>query len=101
MLLVRHTDDPQARIGRPRNDDIGLLKVGMADAEMTKGPRGRVTRDAETALQVVNVIRRRLLLVLVSFPPDAPERQQRLAELLQIRQFLVGCPYEHGFDAFV
>ena len=37
MLLVQHADDLHARVGRPRNDDIGLLEVGMADAETTKG----------------------------------------------------------------
>lgn len=30
-------DDVQVCVGRPRNDDIPRLEVGMADAEMTKG----------------------------------------------------------------
>ena len=37
MLLVQHADDVQTRFGRPRNDDIGFLEVGMADAEMAEG----------------------------------------------------------------
>ena len=52
-------------------------------------------------VQVLDVIRRRLLPVPVALPPYAMERQQRLTELLQISQFLVGCSYEHCFGAFV
>ena len=37
MLPVQHADDLQVRVGRPRNDDISLLEIGMADAEMTEG----------------------------------------------------------------
>ena len=52
-------------------------------------------------MQVVNVIRWWLLLVLVTFPLDALERQQWLAELLQIRQFFIGCSYKSEFDAII
>lgn len=37
MLPVDQADDLQLRVGRPRNDDIARLEVGMADAEMTEG----------------------------------------------------------------
>ena len=37
MLPVQHADDLQAKFGRLRNDDIGLLEVGIADAEMAEG----------------------------------------------------------------
>ena len=58
----------------------------MADAEMTEGgvPGDEGRRDEEITVQVLDVVRRRLLLVLVTFPPLAPERQERLTELLQI-----------------
>ena len=37
VVPVQHADDLQAKFGRLRNDDIGLLEVGMADAEMAEG----------------------------------------------------------------
>lgn len=82
MLPVDQADDVQVRVGRPRNDDVAQLEVGMADAEMTEGrvPGDERRRDEEIAVQVLDVIRRRLLLVLVSFPPYALERQQRSTE---------------------
>ena len=36
-LPVNQTDDLPARVGRPPNDDVALLEVWMADAEMTEG----------------------------------------------------------------
>lgn len=36
MLPVEQADDLPARVGRPPNDDIALLKVWMADAETTE-----------------------------------------------------------------
>jgi len=82
VLPVDQADDVQVRVGRPRNDDIARPEVGMADAEMTEGrvsgDEGR--RDEEIAVQVLDVIRRRLLLVLVNSPPHALERQQRSTE---------------------
>jgi hypothetical protein len=49
---------------------------------MTEGrvPGDQRRRDAEIALQVLDVIRRRLLPVLVNFPPYALEGQQRSTE---------------------
>ena len=51
--------------------------------------------------QVLDVVRRRLLLVLVTIPLHALERQQRMTELLQTSQFLIGCSYERYFGTFV
>lgn len=103
MLPVEQADDLPVRVGRFRNDDVVLLEVGMADAELIEGrvagDEGR--RDEEIAAQALCMVRRRLLLVSVSLPPSALERQQRLTELLQIRQFLVGCSYKRCFHAFV
>ena len=58
----------------------------MADAEMTEGgvPGDEGRRDEEIAVQVLDVVRRRLILVLVAFPPIATERQEQLTGLLQI-----------------
>ena len=58
----------------------------MADAEMTEGgvPGDKGRRDEEIAVQVLDVVRRQLILVLVAFPPPAPERQEQLNGLLQI-----------------
>ena len=57
--------------------DIGLLEVGMADAKMTEGGvlGDEWQHNEEIALQVFSVVRRWLLLVPVTFPLDAPERQ--------------------------
>ena len=41
MLPVEQADDVPVRVGRPRNDDITLLEVGMADTEMTEGQTPR------------------------------------------------------------
>jgi len=75
----------------------------MADAEMTEGwvPRDERRCDEEIAIQVLDVIRRWLLLVLVTFPPHALEWQQRSTELLQISQFLFGSLYKRRFGTFV
>ena len=58
MLPVDQADDMQVRVGRPRNEDIARLEVGMADAEMTEGrvfgDEGR--RDEEIAVQILDVI---------------------------------------------
>ena len=58
MLPVDQADDMQVRVGRPRNEDIARLEVGMADAEMTEGrvfgDEGRC--DEEIAVQVFDVI---------------------------------------------
>ena len=37
VLPVKQADDLPARVGRPPNDNITLLEVWMADAEMTEG----------------------------------------------------------------
>jgi len=37
MLTVEQADNLPARVGRPPNDDIALLEVWMANAEMTEG----------------------------------------------------------------
>ena len=52
MLPVDQADDVQVRVGRPENDDIGRLEVGMADAEMNKGrdPGDKWRCDAEIAV---------------------------------------------------
>ena len=42
MLPVEQADDVQVGVGRPQDDDIALLEVGMADAETAKG---RVSGD--------------------------------------------------------
>ena len=84
-MPVEQADNLPVGVRRPRNDDIIRLKVWMADAEMAeggvRGDKGR--RDEEIAVQVLDVVRRRLILVLVAFPPLAPERQEQLTELLQ------------------
>lgn len=36
-MPVDQADDLTVRVGRPRNDDIVVLEVGMANAEMTEG----------------------------------------------------------------
>ena len=66
MLPVDQADDVRVRVGRPGNDDITRLEVGMTDAEMIKGwiPGDEWQRDAEITIRVLDVIRRRLLLVL-------------------------------------
>ena len=70
---------------------------------MTEGwvPRDERRCDEEIAIQVLDVIRRWLLLVLVTFPPHALEWQQRSTELLQISQFLFGSLYKRRFGTFV
>ncbi len=85
-MPIDQADDVQVKVGRRGNDDIVRLEVGMADAEMTEGRvRGDQWRlDAEIAVQVLDVIRRQLLLVLVNFPPYALERQQRSTKPPQI-----------------
>jgi len=70
----------------------------MANAEMAESG---VPRDDEVALQVLDVGRRRLLLVLITIPSLAAEWQERLTELPEMSQFLVGCCYERCFGAFV
>ena len=62
------------------------MEVWTADAEMTKGgvPGDEGRRDEEIAVQVLDVVRRRLTLVLVTLPPFASDWQERLANLLQI-----------------
>ena len=86
MLPVDQADDLPVRVGQPRNDDVALLKVWMAGEEMTEDgvPGDEGQRDEEIVVQVLGVVRRRLLLVLVTFPPLAPERQEGLTDLLQI-----------------
>lgn len=86
MLPIDQADDVQVRVGRPGNDDIARLEVGMAGAEITEGRvlGDQWRRDAEIAVQILDVIRRQLLLVLVSFPPYALERKQRSTEPPQI-----------------
>ena len=86
MLRVELVDDLPVKVGRLRNDGIALLEVWMADAEMTKGavPGDEGRRDEEIAVQVLDVVRRRVILVLVTLPPFAPEWQERLAKVLQI-----------------
>ena len=38
MLPIEQAVDlPLARVGRPRDDDVALLEVGVADAELTEG----------------------------------------------------------------
>ena len=37
VLAVEQANDLPDRVGQPPNDDIALLEVWMADAEMTKG----------------------------------------------------------------
>lgn len=37
VLPVEQADDLPAGVGRPPNDDIALLEVWMADAEMAEG----------------------------------------------------------------
>ena len=37
MLPVEQANDLPVRVGRPQNDDIALLEVWMADAEMAEG----------------------------------------------------------------
>jgi hypothetical protein len=75
----------------------------MVDAEMTESwvSGNEWRRDEEIAVQVLDVVRRRLLLVPITFSPHALERQQRLTEPLQISQFLVGCAYERCSGPFV
>ena len=36
MLPVDQADDLPVRVGRPRNDDVALLKVWMVGEEMTE-----------------------------------------------------------------
>lgn len=48
-------------------------------------------------MEAFDVIRRELLLKPVSFSPRALERQKRLTEPLQIRQFLASCTDEGSF----
>lgn len=96
MVPVDQADDLQVRAGRPRNGDIAPLEVGMTDAETTKGrvPGDEWQRDTEVVVQILDVIRRRLLLVPVSFPPRVLERQQRSTEPLQTSLSLFGYSYE-------
>ena len=60
MLPVYQADDAQVRVGRPGNDDIARLQVGMADAEMTDGgvAGDQLRHDAELAVQVLDMVRR-------------------------------------------
>ena len=37
VLPVEQANDTPVRVGRLRNDNIAMLEVGMADAEMTEG----------------------------------------------------------------
>ena len=75
----------------------------MTDAEITEGrvPGDERRRDEEIAVQVLDMIRWRLLPVLVTFPPCALDRQQGSTELLQISSFLVGTSDERCFGIFV
>ena len=58
----------------------------------------RLRGESEVPLQVLNVGRRQLLLVLVtSFTP----RQDWLAELPQVSNFHVRCCYESCFSALI
>ena len=86
MLPVEQADNVQFGVERSRNDDIARLRVGMANAKICEVgiPGDERLCDEAKAVQVLNMIRRRLLLIPVSFPPHALERQQRLAEVLQI-----------------
>ena len=101
VLPVEQANDSPARVGWAPNDDIALLEVWMAGAEMTESgvPRDEGQCDEEIAL--LDVGRRRLLLVLVAIPPLTAERQERPTEPLEISQSLAGCCYEHCFGAFV
>ena len=86
-MPVEQADNLPVVVRRPRNGDIALLKVWMADAEMAEGgvPGDKGRRGEKIAVQVLDVVRRRLILVLVAFPPLALERQEQLTGLLQIR----------------
>lgn len=75
----------------------------MADAEPIQGgvPRNEPRRDAEVPLQVRNVVRRRLLLVLVAGPPFTPQRYERLSKKLQVGNLLVRRCRESCFGATI
>lgn len=55
---------------------IAWLGVRMADAERNEGqiPWDERQHDEDIVVQVVYVVRRRLLLVMLTFPPCAQER---------------------------
>ena len=103
MLPVQQTDDLQLGAGCPGHDDVGLLEVGMANTEMTKGLflGYERRRDAEIPLQVVYVVRRWLFLILIIFSPKTLEGQQRLTKLLKVRQLFICWCYQRGFNAFI
>ena len=84
-------------------DGISRLEVGMADAEMTKGrvPGDQGRCNAKIVIQDLDVIRRRLFLVLVHFPPYALERKKRSTKILQISSFLDGSSDECYFGTFI
>ena len=75
----------------------------MTDAEITEGrvPGDERRRDEEKAVRILDMIRWRLLPVLVTFSPCALERQQRSTELLQISSFLIGTSDERCFGTFI
>ena len=68
MLPVKQADDLPVRVGRPRSGDVALLSVWMPDAEMTVGgvPGNQGRRDERITIQILDVFRQRLILVLVA-----------------------------------
>ena len=103
VLPVDHANDVQVRVGQPGNNDIARPEVGMADVEIAEG---RILWDqlqcnTEIMVQDLNVIQRQLLLVVVSIPPYALERQKRSTELLQISSFLLSSSEEHYLSTFI
>lgn len=77
-------DDVGVRVVCLGNNDITRSEVGMTDTETAEGwvlgDQGR--RNSGKEVQVVDMIRWKLLLVLVNVPPCTVKRQQRSTKLL-------------------
>ena len=80
-----------------------VLPYWRSDEERNENrvPRDDRQRDWEIAIQVVYVVRRRLLLVMETSPPCTIERQQWSTQLFQISLFLACSANECCFGTFV
>jgi hypothetical protein len=95
VLPIEQADNLQlARVWRARHHDVGRLEIRTTDTECLEGwVVGHEQGGHEkVAFDILDVVQRRLLLVLVCLPSPTVEREQRSTKTFHVSYFLAcGC----------